>query len=183
MEQIKVLVVEADLENRSMIIDFLSDVEYIQLAGEVGSAEEALEIVEGANPDVILIGALIPGEGYKLAEEISASYPWIAMIMVEEELKEEMMRKAIFVGAKDVLLYPFTPAKLVDSIYNSYRLEKKSRIYSRIKRMCCAKKTSKERSLLFSAQKAVSARPLFRPTWQFPWHNIQRRRSSLSIWI
>lgn len=125
MEQIKVLVVEADLENRSMIIDFLSDVEYIQLAGEVGSAEEALEIVEGANPDVILIGALIPGEGYKLAEEISASYPWIAMIMVEEELKEEMMRKAIFVGAKDVLLYPFTPAKLVDSIYNSYRLEKK----------------------------------------------------------
>lgn len=125
MEQIEVLVVEADPEKRSMIIDFLSDVEYIQLAGEVGSAEEALEIVEGANPDVILIGALIPGEGYKLAEEISASYPWIAMIMVEEELKEEMMRKAIFVGAKDVLLYPFTPAKLVDSIYNSYRLEKK----------------------------------------------------------
>jgi len=140
MERIKVLVVEDDLEKRSTITDNLSNVEYIQLVGEAGSAEEALEIIDGANPNVMLIGAFIPGDGYKLAEKVSAAYAWISIIMVEEELKEETMRKAIFAGAKDVLIYPFTPAKLVDSIYRSYQLEKKKQVVQRDKTPVLRKK-------------------------------------------
>ena len=128
MERIRILVVEDDLEKRSAITDALSDMEYLQLTGKAASAAEALKIMEEADPDVMIIGALIPGEGYSLAEQISASFSQIAMIMVEEELKEETMRKAIFAGAKDVLVYPFSPAQLVDSIYRSHQLEKKRQV-------------------------------------------------------
>lgn len=133
MERIKVLVVEDDPEKQSMIVDTLSNVEYIDVDGEAGSAEEALEIVESVNLNVILIGAYVPGDGYKLAEKISADYSWISIIIVEDELKEETMRKAIFAGAKDVLIYPFTPSKLVDSIYRSFQMEKKKQVIQRDK--------------------------------------------------
>ena len=45
--------------------------------------------------------------------------------MIEEELKEDTVRSAIFAGAKDVLLYPFNPGKLVEAIYRSFETEKK----------------------------------------------------------
>lgn len=140
MERIKVLVVEDDLEKRTNILEIFSGVEYIQVVGEAGTAAEALEIVEPLDPGVMLIGAYVPGDGYKLAEKIAAAYPWIATILVEAELQEETMRKAIFAGAKDVLLEPFTPAKLVDSVYRSYQLEKKKQVIQRDKTPALRKK-------------------------------------------
>ena len=134
MDRIKVMVVEDEFEDRSTIIEYLSNVEYINLVAEAESLEETIDLLEeGETPDVMLISALIPGDGYKLAEKIVADYPWISMIMVERELKEETMRKAIFAGAKDVLIFPFTPAKLVDAIYRSHQLEKKKQSLSREK--------------------------------------------------
>ncbi|MDO9533915.1 MAG: AAA family ATPase [Bacillota bacterium] len=133
MERIKVFVVEDDPEKRSSIVDTLSNVEYIYVEGEASSSEEALEMVDQVNPNVMLIGAYVPGDGYKLAEKISSEYSWISIIIVEEELKEETMRKAIFVGAKDVLIYPFTPSKLVDSIYQSFQMEKKKQVVQKDK--------------------------------------------------
>ncbi|MGI5927753.1 MAG: response regulator, partial [Thermacetogeniaceae bacterium] len=141
MERIKVFVVEDNQEKLASIVDSLSNVEYIVVEGEAGSAEEALETVEQVNPNVMLIGAYIPGDGYTLAERISASFPWISIIMVEEELREETMRKAIFAGAKDVLIFPFTPSKLVDSIYRSFQIEKKKQDLQRDKTPALRKKS------------------------------------------
>jgi DNA-binding NarL/FixJ family response regulator len=66
----------------------------------------------------------ISGNGYKLTEKIVELYPEVAVIIIERDLKEDTMRAAFFSGAKDVLLYPFAPSKLVDSIYRSYQQEK-----------------------------------------------------------
>ncbi len=95
------------------------------MVGEAESAEEGLEELDGANPDVVLVSAFVPGDGYKLTEKIVKLYPDKAVIIVERELREETMRKAIFAGAKDVLIYPFTPSKLIDSVYRSFQVEQK----------------------------------------------------------
>ncbi len=141
MERIKVFVVEDEPVKKANIIDILSNVEYIVLEGNAGSAEEALNMVEQVNPHVMLIGASIPGDGYKLAEQVFTSYPWISMIMIEDELREDTMRKAIFAGAKDVLIFPFTPAILVDSIYRSHQMEKKKQVIQRDKTPALRKKS------------------------------------------
>ncbi len=144
MDRIKVLVVESDIEERANITDSLSNVEYISVDGEAESAEEALEAIDASDLNVVLIGAYIPGDGYKLAEKISADYPGLSMIMIEKELKEETLRKAIFAGAKDVLISPFTPAKLVDSIYRSYQVDKKTQAIQRDKSPGRSRKKSRQ---------------------------------------
>lgn len=131
MDRIKALIVNEDIEERSSVIDTFSNVEYITVEGEAESSEEALELLESVNPDVILIGAYIPGDGYKLAEKIFKTYPEKAIIIIERELREETMRKAIFAGARDVLIYPFTPSKLVDSVYRCFQLEQKKQLIQR----------------------------------------------------
>ena len=129
MERISVLVVEDDLDKRAEIVNILSSVEYIDKVREASSGEEVKEMLEGAEPgsepNVIVMEASLPDDGYRLAETISTSYPWIPVIMIEEELKEDTVRSAIFAGAKDVLLYPLNPGKLVEAIYRSFEAEKK----------------------------------------------------------
>ncbi len=126
MEKVKVFLISGQIELRNAVAGALAHVEYTILTGETASAAEAMHLVETGDPDVILIDAAIDEDGYKLAESLSGSYPETALVILESELKEEAMRKAIFSGAKDVLIYPFSPAKLIDSIYRSYQGMKKA---------------------------------------------------------
>ncbi len=131
MDRIKALIVNEDIDERSSIIDMLSNVEYITVEGEAESSEEALELLESLNPDVVLVGAYVPGDGYKLSEKIFKAYPEKAIVIIERELREETMRKAIFAGARDALIYPFSPSKLVDSVYRCFQLEQKKQLLQR----------------------------------------------------
>lgn len=131
MENIKVLIVEVMQEQRNNIIDILSNVEYIKIVGETESVEETLKKLEEKEADVILIGANVSGDGYKVSEKVNAEYPEVAVIIIEEDFKEETIHKAIFAGAKDVLVYPFTPTKLVDTIYKTHELLKKRLVLHR----------------------------------------------------
>lgn len=128
MENIKVLIAEVIEEQKASITNILSNVEYIKIVGETDSAEETLKKLEEKETDVILIGANASGDGYKVSEKVNAEYPEAAVIIIEKEFKEETIHKAIFAGAKDVLVYPFTPSKLVDSIYRAHELLKKKTV-------------------------------------------------------
>lgn len=125
MEKVKVVVAVQQGEIRNAVAEVLGNVEYLIFKGEAGSAEEALTLVERSGADVVLIEAALPGDGYRLAEDIAGCCPGTAMVLLERELKEESMRKALFSGARDVVIYPFTPARLVDALYRSYQSEKK----------------------------------------------------------
>lgn len=156
MERIKVLVVEDNTEKMTDILEIFAGVEYIQVVGETETAAEALELAEALDPDLMLIGAYVPGGGYKLAEKIAAAHPWIATVLIETELQEETMRKAIFAGAKDVLLTPFTPTQLVDSVYRSFKLEKKKQAIQRDKTPALRKKAREGKILtVFSTKGGV----------------------------
>lgn len=125
MENIKVLIVEGLQELRTQITDILSNVEYIKIVGEAESVEETIKKLEEKHVDVVLVGADVSGDGYKLSERITSEYPEVAVIMIEESFAEDTIHKALFAGAKDVLVYPFTPTKLVNTIYRSHELIKK----------------------------------------------------------
>ncbi len=125
MDRIKVLVIEATQAERNTITEILNNVEYIILVGESDSIDEAIDFIEDNSVDVILLGSKVNDDGYKAAEKISSEFPELAIIMLEDDLKEETMHKAIFAGAKDVLIKPYTPSKLVDTIYRVNQLTKK----------------------------------------------------------
>jgi pilus assembly protein CpaE len=125
LEMIKVLIVSDQQGERENIVDALSNVDYISLIDGAGTAEQALEILEQRHVDVVLVEAYIAGNGYKLTEKITELFPGVAVIIIERELREETMRAALFSGAKDVLLLPFTPSSLVNVIYRIHQAEKK----------------------------------------------------------
>jgi pilus assembly protein CpaE len=125
LEMIKVLIVIDQQDKRDSIIDALSNVEYISLTDGAETAEQALEILKQRHVDVALVDAYIAGNGHKLTEKITELFPGVAVIIIERELREETMRAALFSGAKDVLLLPFTPSSLVNAIYRSHQAEKK----------------------------------------------------------
>lgn len=125
MENIRVLVVESLQQHRTSIIEVLSNVEYVKIVGETGTMEEALNVLETKHTDIILMGAGVSGDGYKVSEKITLEYPEAAVIIIEENFLEDTVHKALFAGARDVLMYPFTPVKLVDTIYRVHELLKK----------------------------------------------------------
>jgi pilus assembly protein CpaE len=122
---IKVLVAGVEADEKESIIDALANVEYISAVDGSETAGEVLQFLEENQVDVVIADAFIAGNGYSLAESISGLYPGVAVVLIERELREETMRQALFCGAKDVLIFPVTPSKLVDSIYRSYQAEKK----------------------------------------------------------
>ncbi len=125
MDKIKVLLVEKKSEDRGQISDILSKVNYINLLGEADNLEEVNYLIQDNYPDVIIIGANLDIERHSLAESISNEHEDIAIIMIENILKEDTMYKALFSGAKDVIISPFTSSKLVDSIYRAAQMVKK----------------------------------------------------------
>ena len=128
MDMIKVLIAGAQQEEKENILDALANVEYISTTDGAENSEKVLDMLEQKHVDVVLVDAYIAGNGYKLTETIVELYPEVAVIIIERELKEDTMRAALFSGAKDVLVTPIVPTKLVDSIYRSYQAEQKRKM-------------------------------------------------------
>ncbi|WP_236916006.1 nucleotide-binding protein [Clostridium sp. Cult2] len=131
MEKIKVLIVEVQEEERRLVSDTLSKVDYITLVGETEDLEETNYTIEEYSPNVILLGDNLEFDKYSFARSLSKEYPEIAIIIIEDELREDTVYKAMFAGAKDVVITPINSAKLIDSIYRSYELVKDKRIVHR----------------------------------------------------
>lgn len=126
MDKIKILLVEQDCEQRKEIVRTLQNVEYLSMTGLADTWDEAERILENKTVDVVLIDAGAEGNGYEISEKLYAQYPETAIILLEEELHEDTLRKAVFSGAKDVLIRPLLPSKMVDAIYKANQHQKES---------------------------------------------------------
>mgnify|MGYP001564873608 FL=1 len=72
------------------------------------SAEEALERLKGAAPDVILLDILLPGlSGIELLKRARALHPSARVIMVTALDRDELRREAYFLGAVGYVTKPF----------------------------------------------------------------------------
>ncbi len=131
MDKIKVIILDNNLEERFDIENSLANVDYIDLARTPDDFEEAQAIIETDFVDVILISRNFDEDGYIVAEKLSTEFVDKATIIIEKEINEDTMYKAIFSGAKDVILLPIKANKLVDSIYKANKLTKKRLEYQK----------------------------------------------------
>lgn len=133
MEFIKVFILGIIGEERAYIEAALSNIEYIKVVGAANSAEEAFEELDGNFVNVLLIHSSLSGDGYRVAQRLSEEYPNTAIVMVEREFDEDIIYKSLSAGAQDALLYPYTEAKLVETIYRAYELIKRRPVSTREK--------------------------------------------------
>ncbi|KAA3662680.1 MAG: response regulator [Chloroflexi bacterium] len=116
-DKIRVLIVD-DLpetrENVRKLLQFESDVEVI---GQAGTGEEAVEMAKEFQPDIILMDINMPGiDGIGASQKISELAPSVQIIIMSVQSDPNYLRRAMMAGARDFLTKPFGGDELVAAV-------------------------------------------------------------------
>ena len=126
VNKMKLLLLADSETERLEITEMLKNIDYIHLAGDSIDENKTWESLERATVDILLMGSSLNGSRYAFAEKVSNQFPHTSIIMVEKELLEETMHNALFAGAKDVLIKPIDPEKLMNAIYRIHQLQERN---------------------------------------------------------
>ncbi|RMD49617.1 MAG: response regulator [Candidatus Thermofonsia bacterium] len=129
-ENIRVLIVD-DLpetrENVRKLLQFESDVEVI---GQAGTGEEAVQMAQEYQPDIILMDINMPGiDGIGASQKISELVPRSQIIIMSVQSDSDYLRRAMLAGARDFLTKPFGGDELITAIRRVH--EKRPQVVAR----------------------------------------------------
>jgi pilus assembly protein CpaE len=116
-DPIRVLIVD-DLpetrENVRKLLQFESDIEVI---GQAGTGEDAVEMAQQFQPDIILMDINMPGiDGIGASQKITELVPSVQIIIMSVQSDPNYLRRAMMAGARDFLTKPFGGDELVAAI-------------------------------------------------------------------
>jgi two-component system, NarL family, response regulator len=115
---IRILVVDDHPVVRAGLASMLSTIAGLALCGAASSGEEALELIDAEQPEVLLLDLRMPGmTGIELLKAIRAvPFPPRALVLTSYESDEEIYR-AIEAGAHGYLLKSTPQAEIVAAIH------------------------------------------------------------------
>ena len=120
----KILVVDDDQTNLKFLTEILE--EDFQLH-TVATGEDALEILHGFNPDIILLDIMLPGiSGYEVCQKIRADEKLANMkvILISAKAMVNERQRGYEAGADDYITKPFDHEELLEKV--KFSLEKES---------------------------------------------------------
>jgi pilus assembly protein CpaE len=124
-DRIKVLIVDDIPETRdhlSKLLGFEADVEVV---GAAAGGLEAIEMATALTPDVVLMDINMPGmDGITATEQLAASVPTAAVVMMSVQGEADYLRRSMLAGAREFLVKPFSSDELTASIRQVYGREK-----------------------------------------------------------
>jgi two-component system, LytTR family, response regulator len=108
----RALIVDDERLARKELMKLLEEHPMIEVVGEAMNAEEANQMVNDLNPDLLFLDIQMPGKtGFQLLEELDA-----VPLVVFTTAYDEFALKAFEVNALDYLLKPIQPERLVETI-------------------------------------------------------------------
>lgn len=118
MEKIRVVIADDHPLIREGLRRVLELDENIEIAGEVGDGQGAINLARSLRPDIILMDLKMPGtSGKEASRVIRREMPDIKIIILTVAEDEEML-EVIKAGASGYLLKDVEPAELMKSIYD-----------------------------------------------------------------
>ena len=112
----KVLIVDDAAFMRMMLKDILTK-NGIEVAGEAVNGLDAVEKYKELLPDIVTMDITMPEkDGISAVKEIRAAYPQAKIIMCSAMGQQPMVLEAIQAGAKDFIVKPFQPDRVMESI-------------------------------------------------------------------
>ena len=110
---IKVLVVDDAIFMRSMIRDIFARSPFV-IAGEAENGLEAIELYKELRPDITTMDIVMPEvDGVTALKEIMRFDPQAKVIMCSALGQESLIAESIEAGAKDFIVKPFQPNKVL----------------------------------------------------------------------
>lgn len=123
-ESIRVLIVDDHFIIRQGLRLVLNTADDVELLGEAENGEEALQIAAEQHPQVILMDLRMPVmDGLTAIEQLRASHPDIAVIILTTYNEDEMMLRGLKLGARGYLLKDTDRGTLLDTIRAASRGE------------------------------------------------------------
>ena len=100
----KVLIIEEDPKYRMILQHILQDLRCIVVGVESGG-DEAIDLFERKNPDIVLLNILTPLEhGLDILKEMKRINPYAVVIMITSVTGEETVKRCIKAGADGYIL-------------------------------------------------------------------------------
>ncbi len=116
-DQIRVLVVDDIPETRDHLTKLLGFESDIDVVGAAASGREAVEMAVRLSPDVVLMDINMPDmDGITATEQLSASAPGAAVVMMSVQGEADYLRRSMLAGAREFLVKPFSSDELTASI-------------------------------------------------------------------
>lgn len=114
-----VLIVDDAAFMRMMIKDILTKNGF-EIAGEAENGIQAVEKYEELNPDIVTMDITMPEkDGIQALKEIKEKDPNANVLMCSAMGQQSMVIEAIQAGAKDFIVKPFQPERVMEAIKKS----------------------------------------------------------------
>jgi len=104
MKQTRVFLADDMALIRHGIRALMSDVEDVEIVGEVATANDAVRLVKELVPDVVLMDQEMPGDGLEATRAIKEALPDVEIIIMTDRLDDEKALRAIEAGATGYIL-------------------------------------------------------------------------------
>ena len=123
----RALIVDDERLARKELIKLLEDHPSIEVVGEAMNAEEAIQMTNELNPDLLFLDIQMPGKtGFQLLEELD-SVP----VVVFTTAYDEFALKAFEVNALDYLLKPIQAERLTETVAKIVEKERSKAVAAR----------------------------------------------------
>lgn len=94
----------------------------------VGGGEEAVQESLRVRPDVAVVDSALPGlDGLQVTEMLAQFAPGTGVILTALESENDLMRRAMLAGAREVLQKPFSGDELVSAIQRVHDFQERKR--------------------------------------------------------
>ncbi len=117
--KIKVAIIDDNPQIRELMSNLIDMENDMQVAGTAGDGRKGLELIQAAKPDVVLLDMVMPKmDGLGVLEHLSRSSEGHqpAIICLSAVGQEDLIRKAIDLGARYYMVKPFDFEMILDRI-------------------------------------------------------------------
>ena len=112
----KILITDDALFMRVTLKNILTANGY-EVAGEASNGQEAVDKYETVHPDLVLMDITMPiMDGITATRTIKLAHPDAKVVMCTAMGQKNMVIEAIQAGAKDFIVKPFQPERVLESI-------------------------------------------------------------------
>ncbi len=120
---IKVLIVDDLTFIKIVLRDLVTRAGFL-VVGEASDGQEAVRMYEDKRPDVVLLDITMPKmDGITALKKILAIDPQARIIMCSALGQQRLIVQAIQLGAKDFIVKPFQPERVIGSIKRAMNLD------------------------------------------------------------
>ena len=121
-EPIRVIIVDDQAIVRSGLGAFLMAYDELHLVGEARDGEEAIQLCELVQPDIVLMDLKMPHmDGISATRSIHQNWPDIKILVLTSFREKEMVQGALDAGAAGYLLKDITSKELAQAIFQIYQ--------------------------------------------------------------